>query len=317
MLSQARIFVAMVNLVIFHRQGLQQASDFLTIRNMMIGRAPDIRVHVVSSDAQVPADFWFRVSEAPTLLFSPIAVPIEASVRGARLIGKSLGKLKEIELLVGGGFAVPRTQRVLPETVIDDPRWGPFTVLKPNTSYSGKGVRLVRTRDVRWRDPASWPEGDPRHGTDLLAQQYVHPGPHATSYRVFSVLGSPVYSIRTTSLEKLPDLDPAGAEPVELDVAANGAVRKVELNHDDEVISFARAIHAKLAHIPVMGLDIIRRHTGELFVLEMNSSGQTWHLSSDYGLKQQRKYGLDYYSQFNALKVLTDAFIDATRRLAV
>ncbi len=309
--------MAKFNLVIYHRQHFQQIADFLTVRNMMIGRAPDIDVHIISQGATVPADFWPRLAERPTLIFSPLPVDLDATARGARLVGHVQRKLKDIELLTGAGFPVPRTVRLLPDTVIDADRWGPFTVLKPIRSRAGEGVRLVRTRDVRWRDPISWPKEDPRHGKDLMAQQYVHPGPHSANFRVFSVLGRPLYSIRTMSTQKLPELDPEGRDPVELDVAANGAERKVELNFDEEVISLARAIHARLPQFPVMGLDIIRRHeTGELFVLEINP-GDVWHLSSNYGLRQQRQYGLDYYNQFNALRILTEAFIDATRRLAV
>jgi hypothetical protein len=46
-------------------------------------------------------------------------------------------------------------------------------VLKPNPGYRRDGVSLVRTRDVRWREPFSWPA----RGVQMLAQQFVDTGP--------------------------------------------------------------------------------------------------------------------------------------------
>lgn len=100
-------------------------------------------------------------------------------------------------------------------------------------------------------------------------------------------------------------------------MAANGMRRKLELTNDSEIIELASSVHAKLPHLPVMGIDIIReKDTGLLFVLEYNSGGGVWHLSSNHGLKHQHDFRLDYYRQFNALGTIADALIKATRSLA-
>ena len=62
------------NLLICHVPRRQQISDFLTIRNIMVGRAPDIDVHIISPAIPLPADFWRRAGERPTLIFSPMPV---------------------------------------------------------------------------------------------------------------------------------------------------------------------------------------------------------------------------------------------------
>lgn len=305
------------NLVIHHAPGHQQVSDFLTVRNMMFGRAPDIAVHIVSRGAAVPPDFWRGIAQLPTLVFSPAHESLDDCVRGTKLIGGRLSKLKEIELLTAAGLPVPMTKAVTPGIVLDEARWGPFVVLKPIHGTFGRGISLARSRDVRWVDPQSWPQGDPRHGFHLLAQQYVHTGNCVRSYRTMTVLGRAIYCIVSTALAAQPPLDPAGDGPVDRPIAANGVPRKVELTRDAEVIALAEAVHASLPQLPNLGVDIVREErTGRLFVLEVNSSGQTWHLSSDFGLMQQRQYGLDYYSHSHALKIIADALIEATRRLA-
>lgn len=305
------------NLIILHSPGLQHVSDFLTVRNMMFGPAPDINVHIVSRDTPVPDDFWPRAAELPTLIFAPDHVPLAASVRGTRMIAARVSKLREAELLARAGVPVPMTKAITPDLVLDEAKWGPFVVLKPNNGVGGGGIRLVRTRDARWTDSLAWPEGDPRRGTERIAQQFVDTGAHLKFYRVMTVMGRPIYANESTSLAPRPPLDAGGSDPVDLPIAANDLPRRIVACFDEEILAFARQVHDKFERFPNMGLDIVRHEpSGQLLVLEFNSSGRTWHLSSDFGLAQQRRNGHDYYGQFNALKVIAEAFIETTRRIA-
>ncbi len=310
--------MAKFNLIIIHVPGRQQLSDFVAIRKMMARRARDIEVRIISTGDRLSEGFWREAAERPTAIFSPMPVSLNPNIRGARLTANPVRKSREIEMLSLSGFPVPRTEVIVPGTVLDEAVWGRFVVVKPEMSFRGQGVRLVRTKDVRWVDPISWPEQDPRHGQALIAQQYIHTGPHASCYRVMTVLARPVYSAISTAIDPLPALDRLGDEAVELEVAANGVPRRMALAYDREIIELAKDIHRKLAHTPVMGVDVIREFgTGRLFVLELNSGGWTWHLSSDHGRHQQEDQGLDYYSQFNALDVIADGLIDITRRMAI
>jgi len=305
------------NLIILQVPGRQQVSDFMTIRNMMAGRAADIEVHIISTAVPVPPEFWRRVAERPTLIFSAMPIRLDSQYRGARLIPSDRAKLEEIEMLQRAGFPVPDTRKITQDLVLDEAAWGPFTVVKPNVGYRGRGIRLVRTRHVRWSDTSAVPADDPRHGRDLLAQRYIHTGDYASCYRVMTVLGRPIYAMVSLASEKLGPIDAVGGDAIELEVAVNGADRKLVLVDDEEVIALATAVSGKFVQVPVMGIDIVReQETGRLYVLEMNSSGRTWHLSSDHGLGHQRDYGLDFYGQFNALGTITDALIEATRRMA-
>jgi hypothetical protein len=304
------------NLVLFHVPGRQAISDFLTVRSIMIGRAPDIEVYVVSAGKQIPDGFWKKTAALPTLLFSPMPIDLPQGIRGTRLIQEGVTKFDEVQLVSGANLPTPETFIIEPETRIDEGRWGPFTIVKPNYGFRGSGIRLMRTRDVRWIDTSALPKNDPRSGRTLLAQRYVDTGPFVASYRVMTVLGRPIYCRISQALERRPDLD--ASQPVDVAVASNNVARTVAVVDEPEVVKLAMSVHAALPRFPVMGIDIVREYsTGQLFVLEFNSHGSTWHLSSEHGRKHQREFGLDYYRQFNALDSITDALIEATRKNAV
>lgn len=308
---------ARFNLIIFHTPRRESRSDFETIRRNMAVRAPDIEVHILSHGEPAPAHFWQLAAKRPTLIFCPHAVPMPpASVRGARMIPVGLNKFNELRVLKNAGASIPDTVMIEPGTRFDEAWWGPLLVIKPVNGHKGRGISLMRTKDVRWIDTSALPPDHPRHGKKLLAQRFVNTGPFIKSTRVMMVAGRPVYSATSTAVE--PQGDPLKSDALEMDIAANGVERIVTLNYDREIIDLAKSIHSKLPDLPSMGIDIVREQdTGKLFALEYNSKGGTWHISSDFGIEQQRKYGLDYKSQFNALGTITDALIEATRKRAV
>ena len=65
-------------------------------------------------------------------------------------------------------------------------------------------------------------------------------------------------------------------------------------------------------------MDILRdAETGELFLLELNPSGNSWMLCGVAGRNIQKQFGLNFYEQFGALDIIAETSIEATRRLAV
>jgi len=305
------------NLILFHAP--QCISDFWTIKNMMAGQAPDIEVHCIARGDTVAPDFWSGVAERPTLLFSPLEkIPVDHAVRGTQMHNTLLGKLAEMEMLAKAGVPILRTEKIVPDIVLDESEWGPFVVVKPDTTFGGKGVRLERTKEVRWFDPKIYPRNDSRRGTNMLVQRYVYTGLYAQCYRVFTVLGRVIYSIVSIATEVTPRPDPANKDATDIRIAVNRDKRVIKENYDEEVLALAESVHLKFPSLPSLGIDIIREHeTGRLFVLEINAGGGTWHLSTQHGLMHQRTCGLDLYGQFNALQRITDALIDTTRKLAV
>jgi len=116
--------MAKYNLIIFHVPRRQQLSDFLTIRNMMAGRAPDIDVHVIPTAIPIPADFCRQAAERPTLIFSPMPLRLDPKFRGARLITCDRKKSEEVEMLTRAGFPVPDTRTITQDLALDETAWG-------------------------------------------------------------------------------------------------------------------------------------------------------------------------------------------------
>jgi hypothetical protein len=192
--------------------------------------------------------------------------------------------------------------------------WGPLTVIKPENAAQGRGVRLVRTSDVKWIDPLNWPRDDPRHGQAMAAQQFIDTGAHATSFRVMTVFGQPIYSIASISLDERPLLELDRGGHVDLPIASNAGARLLELNFDAGIIQLGAAVYNAFPSAPVQGVDVIREAaTGKLFVLEFNPRGHTWHLSSPYFRSLRQQFGLDLYGQFNALDTIGDVIVTRVR----
>jgi hypothetical protein len=88
---------------------------------------------------------------------------------------------------------------------------------------------------------------------------------------------------------------------------------------DEELVTLAERAH-RLAFpdYPFLGFDLVRdAETGEAFVLEANTGGAVWHLSSKAGISLQKQHGLDLYRQFGALDRAAEGLVEVTRRRAV
>jgi hypothetical protein len=302
------------NLVLVHTERLQARSDFETIQRLIHDRAPDIEVFIVNNNARNSVTRR-DAARRPALIFSPIALRQFQPERGTVYCGRYVGKTNELAMMRQAGISVPETTLIEPQTVLDPAHWGPFVVAKPTRGMQGQGVRLRRTRDVRWVDPMSWPEDDDRHGRDLMAQYFVDTGVRTTHYRVAVALGRCIYSSMSRAKEPRPfALDPAGDTPLDEPIAANVGDRNISLNFDRDIIAFGESVQRAFPGVAVLGVDVIREEaTGRLFALEVNSPGITWHLSSNYGLEMQRNHGLDLTGQFNALEVVAEVLIERTR----
>jgi hypothetical protein len=98
---------------------------------------------------------------------------------------------------------------------------------------------------------------------------------------------------------------------------AESAKREWIMVNEADVAALAARAAKAMQEMPVLGVDIVRdRSTGQLYVLETNSGGNVWHLSSHLGMKHSHKERRKRYNQFGALYVAADALIEKTRREA-
>lgn len=305
------------NLVLLHTPHRQDISDFVTIRNMMLGKAPDIAVSVISVDEPVRAERVAELAKRPTLLFSPMPIDLPPGVRGKLLAPpRVITKYAEYEALKEAGFPAPATILVERHEQLADVRIEPVAVIKPNRGLRGARVNLIRTDLLRQWTPEQLAQS-PSNREGMVVQQFIDIGANLTSYRVMTVLGEVIYCIKSVANADVGSMpvDQAGSG---VSIASNVEDRVITMCSEEDVIDLARRVHRRIDYAPVLGVDIVRdARTGELSVLELNSNGWTWHLSSDHGKHYQRQYGLNKYDQFNALKTITDRLITETRRQAV
>ncbi len=81
------------------------------------------------------------------------------------------------------------------------------------------------------------------------------------------------------------------------------------------MLALAKAAHDALPEIPLKGCDILREaSTGALYVIELNSGGNTWHFSSDYSLPFRGRYGEEFElqrrQQFDAMRTTARVLVD-------
>ncbi|MGI9482863.1 MAG: hypothetical protein ACR2OR_10965 [Hyphomicrobiales bacterium] len=156
----------------------------------------------------------------------------------------------------------------------------------------------------------------------MLAQQFVETGKSATQYRVSTLYGEALYCQRQHLVEPMPELASITEEFFSSTIATNVAdvSRKViTLENEPDVVELARKCHRCFPWVPLKGIDILREtSTGNLFVLELNCAGNTWHISSDFARKQRTDNFTKekIVAQFGAWDVATKVSIKNTRLLA-
>ena len=107
-----------------------------------------------------------------------------------------------------------------------------------------------------------------------------------------------------------------GGDPTTRRVTASGDGRMRIMVDDPEVVALAVTAARSFAEVPVCGVDVVREvGSGRLCILEMNTWGYVWHLSSPSGRETQKRLGLDRYGQYGALDVAAQAIAAATRDL--
>lgn len=292
------------NLVLMHNPGFQHIGDFLTVQNMMVGLAPNIRV-IIATFLQGDLRFYDNAQEdvnsLPTLIFSPTPLSLPQNFRGTRLVTKPSSKKEEYDLLKAKGFPVPHSTHLSKLSDLDSVDYGERFVIKPNKGKQGTDVILVERATCKDVVRAKFGEND----LDLIAQQWINPGQTPTSYRVFTVLGEVIYCCRLQS----PASDIEGSLKVSnfAPIAANSQTNRVmKCVIDTGAINLGERIHRSFPTMPVLGQDIVRDvDTDELYVMELNSGGFTWHLSSNFGSGRRSEFKLDYYGQFHGLEKIT------------
>ncbi|HEY8155875.1 MAG TPA: hypothetical protein VII72_17225 [Myxococcota bacterium] len=286
-------------------------------------RAPDVEVAVVGKHR---TEQWHLLPHAfrPTLTIGFGALSRSRFLSGRILHTPWIPKHVELERLRWVGIPVPDWTVIEPCTRLDPGVWGPYVVVKPTRGGQGFDVRIRKTGRVRWEAPENFPPRHMIHKGPLLAQRFVYTGPWAVSYRVCTFLGRALYAWRVEQSHQKRRLESrwqfAGSKTGGgIQIIAPSMTSTYALTDDEELIALAERAH-RLAFpdYPYLGIDLLRdAETGEVFVVEANSGGTVWHLSSKTGRSMQKAHGIDLYRQFGALDRAAEGLIEATRRHAM
>ncbi len=304
------------NLVLMHMPNFQHIGDFLTIRNILIGIAPEIRTIIASlinNKVQLPENAINVINSSPTLVFSPTPNDLPKQFRGTRLVCERTNKWREYQLLEQHDLPYPTSHFISSLDDLDELDLGERFVIKPNVGRQGEGVMLVEAPHAKEVVRSKFGSS----GLTLVAQKAINTGPFPVSYRAFTVLGRVVYA--TQNHNQALDVEGSMAEHHCAPIAANAHVqgRTIALTYEADVLELAARVHESIPHLPVLGLDMVRDiSNGQLYCLELNSSGWTWHLSSNFGAQYRKDFALDYYGQFNALQTIAEALAHFTREKA-
>ncbi len=303
-------------MLILQTAQIQDPSDWVAIQQRIERDAPDIEVRIANNGQSNPVTARWQVRR-PSLVFSPIHLINYVARGGAVFCGHVLGKEEELRRLSSIGILTPRTTTLSPGSSFDPNDWGDYLIVKANYINSGKSIRLVRTIDI----PARYDELTAFANDRFLVQPFIDHSEdgHPTHYRVLSFFGHVLYCARVQWGNRRPPLAEIAADPLGI-IASNsktmgGHVRSV--CNDAEIIALGEHAHEAFPECPVIGVDIIRDvQSGRLYVLEVNSHGAVWHLSSQLAKTLDPEHIRDLYSQFNALDRAADLLIQKTRTAA-
>ena len=259
---------------------------------------------------------WLR----PTL---SVAMKRRGSPRllpGRLLTSKPLMKSGEYRRLTEAGLPVPRWASITPDTVLDPSVWGPYVIEKPNYGALGAYVRIKRTSRVKYKHPGQLEAAHYGRRGGMLIQEFIYTGEWPESFRVTTLLGKAILCYHQVTVGRGNPLSGRWNHGKDggPSIVSNTKDMKVTLVRDNEVISLCERAHrSTFPDIPLLGFDVIRdADSGKLYILECHAHGPTWPFSSETALGIQQKNGIDFVSQFDALKTCAKILADATPRLA-
>lgn len=306
------------NLILAHKNGFLDPGDFKKIARYISQFAPEIEVYVV--DSEVPSlKTAVRAANRPTLLVSPSRLNGFVPARGRIFCGYPMGKQTQLTLMRAAGVPVPDWDVLTADRKTVSSRLGRIVVVKPGgiASY-GRGVELRSAPDVRYIPPKNYSFGHPGRFGSMIVQKFIDTGPRPSKIRVLTLFGEPLYAeeIKTEDQVQL-DLDAPDEELKKQSIIVIDRPRERRFVYDEDVLNLARNIFRAAPMIPVQGCDIIRDHvTGQLYALEFNPGGNTWHFSSKAGGTQLVE-GKKRESQFNAFELAARVLVQWVKKSAL
>ena len=310
----------MPNLVLVHWPERQSLDDFQEIARLISVRAPEIGV-LIAEGKERDLHVMLKAALKPTVVVAMMPRKKFRVLHGRIFEGNDLAKSEQYRRYRDLGLPVPDWQVIGPDTRLDPKVWGDYVIVKPDLARKAAGIVIKKAGRVRYKAPEDYEDGHPGRAAPMVAQKFVYTGRWANHYRITTLFGRALFAIRCEADNSFRPLDSrdgfkgaagVGGAPV----VSNKKSSRYTLSDDEEIIALGERAHAAFPEIPLLGHDIVRdADTGEVFLLESNTRGDVWLLSSGTGRSLQATNGFDLYSQFGALEVAADALIAQVRRV--
>jgi hypothetical protein len=312
------VTVCVKGLIVVYRK--ESAQDFIDIARRIRKIDPTIALLMIPNSLDpknLPPIFY----TLPTLIIYLVNPPDFEFTKIKKLAVKSIGKLDEYEHFKKHGIACLPIQQFKWGMELDQEDYGDWVVLKPeNVTSTGMDINMVPTKMITLLTKEDFPENHLVHQDSYLVQRLVNTGINPNHYRVCVFLGSVLYSTRSELNLPYPNNDAPLNQLLATTVASNlQPQRKIELHINDDVIKLALFVADSLRDIPLLGVDIIRdASTGEYYVIETNSGGNTWHFSSEIGSGMRVDIGgkSRLVGQYNSWDRAAEALVRKTQELA-
>ena len=309
------------NLILVHWPGRQAPEDLAEIARLVEERAPEIAVSIIDTKDQEKG-LEPRFADQPTVVVSIMEVRKALFPDSAIVFeGNDLPKSAQYERYRENGIPVPDWHVIGPETALTPDDWGEYVIVKPELARKGAEIRIKKTRRVRYKAPEDYAEDHPARRGGMIAQKFVYTGRWPNHFRVVTLFGKALFSIHCEADHSFRPLESrdgfrgaagAGGAPV----VSNKQTSTYTLNADPEIVDMACRAHAAFPELPLLGHDLVRdADTGEVFLLESNTRGDVWLISSGTGMLLQRQNGIDLAGQFGALSVAADALVSKVREV--
>jgi hypothetical protein len=251
----------------------------------------------------------------PTLIVSPAFLRHRLPVPGRVFCGFPLSKSEEYRALQKAGIAVPRWV-VLEEGVTPDlSGFADYVVRKPDQGGLGAQVVIMRKTRVRWKPIATFAT---ETSSNPLIQEFIYTGPRPISYRVNTLFGKVLYSVRHEASADRPEL--AGPHDFRsesrqpgVSIVASARGSQIQPCHDRDIIQLGESAHTAFPEIPLLGFDIVREvPSGKLYVLEANAFGYVWNFNSH----QAADYGFSFEAQYDGVRKAAYILAEKTQECA-
>lgn len=300
-----------LNLVLLVQRHMSGLGDFHKIAAIIKSKCDDVIPHVTTRHHAEYQQILY--SMRPSLYVAFYEANRFRPFRGKCFHGSNMTKSEQYVAMEKNGLTTLQWQKIKPDERYSPADWGTYVIVKPDVGKMGKDVKIRKTSRIHY-------EKDCPQQIPHLIQRFLHTGKQPESYRALTFFGEILYLQKSTNTACGSLLnDPTRPEEIGgHNPVATAAKGRAELVVDDEIISYAKQIaQTAFSDIPVLGQDIVRDPvSGNLYCLEVNPYGSTWHFSGRVGLSIQSTNGINFEKQFDAFNKVADILIHKTRQCA-